>query len=321
MEYEGIICSGCGAEMHNDEDIVVCPECGTPQHRDCYNKNNCCVNAHLHAEGFEWKPPLTENKSPVEEAPKSDDNSNTAPLFEENMPPVMTFGGENADKIFMRGVLYDPNEEFEGIKVKEAATFIQQGSGRYIRKFMKSRNKKIKLTWNWAAFFFTPFWFFYRKMYKAGAVMLCLSIAITFFLNYSEQKMFDKYPEVYTAFTDMMQEFENVQALGNNDTSKLQKTYGNLMEKNSENGNVIVKAGALALGLLLIQNIAAALLADYLYKKKLKRTVELARKAGDSGAKSFTLIKNGGVSIFATLGAILLNNIIPSIIYYIADLF
>ncbi|HOU09958.1 MAG TPA: RING finger protein, partial [Clostridiales bacterium] len=39
-----------------NDDIVVCPECATPQHRECWQKNNRCVNAEHHAPGFVWTP-------------------------------------------------------------------------------------------------------------------------------------------------------------------------------------------------------------------------------------------------------------------------
>ena len=56
MNYENQICTGCGQPMYEGEDIVVCPECATPQHRECYNKLHSCVNGYLHASGYEWQP-------------------------------------------------------------------------------------------------------------------------------------------------------------------------------------------------------------------------------------------------------------------------
>ncbi|MBR5827439.1 MAG: DUF2628 domain-containing protein [Clostridia bacterium] len=54
MKYINSVCDGCGLPLREDDDIVVCPECGTPQHRECYKKENRCVNVHRHSEGFEW---------------------------------------------------------------------------------------------------------------------------------------------------------------------------------------------------------------------------------------------------------------------------
>lgn len=55
MKYNGNICNGCGLPFTDEDDVVVCPECGTPQHRECYEKENKCVCAHLHAEGYTWQ--------------------------------------------------------------------------------------------------------------------------------------------------------------------------------------------------------------------------------------------------------------------------
>ena len=66
-------CPVCEKEFANDDDIVVCPLCGTPHHRDCYKKNGECSNYDKHSEGFHWTP-SKENKLVTED---------TAPL-----PPV-----------------------------------------------------------------------------------------------------------------------------------------------------------------------------------------------------------------------------------------
>lgn len=73
MEYKNEICQGCGRKFAEGDDIVVCPECGTPQHRECYNKEHKCVNEHLHGENYEWKPkhaPTPEEKPQASESEK-----------------------------------------------------------------------------------------------------------------------------------------------------------------------------------------------------------------------------------------------------------
>ena len=56
MIYNGQLCDGCGKAFTEDDDIVVCPHCATPQHRECYNRNSACVNADKHGDGFTWTP-------------------------------------------------------------------------------------------------------------------------------------------------------------------------------------------------------------------------------------------------------------------------
>ncbi|MGN1348511.1 MAG: RING finger protein, partial [Acutalibacteraceae bacterium] len=34
MNYNNEICNGCGRKFSEGDDIVTCPECGTPQHRE-----------------------------------------------------------------------------------------------------------------------------------------------------------------------------------------------------------------------------------------------------------------------------------------------
>lgn len=53
--YDHNKCDGCGNDFRPEDDIVVCPVCGTPQHRACWNQNHACVNAHRHGEGFVWE--------------------------------------------------------------------------------------------------------------------------------------------------------------------------------------------------------------------------------------------------------------------------
>ncbi len=37
-KYYGCPCEGCGKPLTLQDDIVVCPDCGAPYHRTCYEK-------------------------------------------------------------------------------------------------------------------------------------------------------------------------------------------------------------------------------------------------------------------------------------------
>lgn len=54
--YTGNHCPVCEQAFTDDDDIVVCPDCGTPYHRACWQKVGACVHEAEHADGFEWKP-------------------------------------------------------------------------------------------------------------------------------------------------------------------------------------------------------------------------------------------------------------------------
>ena len=48
MKYENETCPVCGEKFTADSDVVVCPDCGTPHHRECYlrKKYRMCFLPH-----------------------------------------------------------------------------------------------------------------------------------------------------------------------------------------------------------------------------------------------------------------------------------
>ena len=62
FNYTGYECKSCGKKFTDDDDIVVCPECGTPYHRDCYKKEGRCINDELHSKHMSWKAEVEEKE-------------------------------------------------------------------------------------------------------------------------------------------------------------------------------------------------------------------------------------------------------------------
>ena len=56
--YTGNHCPVCEQAFTDTDDIVVCPDCGTPYHRDCWKKVGACMHRSEHAAGFEWRPEI-----------------------------------------------------------------------------------------------------------------------------------------------------------------------------------------------------------------------------------------------------------------------
>lgn len=62
IDYIGIKCPVCEKPFTADDDIVVCPECGAPYHRACYEEAGACIFAEqLHAAGKTWAPAQEES--------------------------------------------------------------------------------------------------------------------------------------------------------------------------------------------------------------------------------------------------------------------
>lgn len=60
MDYRGIKCPVCGKFFTEHDDIVVCPECGAPYHRACYEAEGHCIFTEKHRAGEAWQPPRVE---------------------------------------------------------------------------------------------------------------------------------------------------------------------------------------------------------------------------------------------------------------------
>jgi hypothetical protein len=56
-DFTGVPCSVCHKAFEPGDDIVVCPDCGAPYHRACYEASGHCIFLAKHAEGFEWQAP------------------------------------------------------------------------------------------------------------------------------------------------------------------------------------------------------------------------------------------------------------------------
>lgn len=96
MNYTGIDCPVCNQKFSESDDIVVCPVCGTPHHRSCWNETGVCKNADKHAEGFIWQTIAPVEKKPAAHHSKGD-TLKTCPRCGEknaNYEPVCTRCGE-----------------------------------------------------------------------------------------------------------------------------------------------------------------------------------------------------------------------------------
>ncbi len=90
-KYIGQKCISCKEVLKKDDDIVICPDCGSPYHRECYKAEGKCLNTHLHEKGEEWEPetPHVEHAhvSPIA------DGIATAPITDVNAPMVNSESG------------------------------------------------------------------------------------------------------------------------------------------------------------------------------------------------------------------------------------
>ena len=313
MNYTGKLCDGCRQPLENGDDIVVCPICGTPQHRSCYEKNNKCVNEYLHSTDFTWTDPEEEQRKKEEELKAQQAEQQPQPSDQPVFAPATP---QSMESVFLRGVLYDPKDDIGGATVGEAADFVQNSAPRYIRKFMKQKKSGRKLSWNWAAFFFAPYWFFYRKLYKAGAVFLALSVALSLATVSLTENLYGVYEKMVTVQEELSELVKGKEDLNDEDTQKFDKLYAEAAK--------LAKAAIPSLAIILliqkvIPNTIAALLADFLLKKRMLRVISFSRgTSSEPDAVKYTIMRNGGVSVLMPIIAIMIDNYLPSLLLSIA---
>lgn len=155
-------CALCHAILFPEDDVVYCPECGAPHHRECYNSINHCALEEFH--GTENQYDKLKRAAEEMEAEKQRQEAQSEPEFK---PPFTTYSPID----FLGGV--KPDETIaDGVTAKDAAQFVFSNTMRYIPKFKRGR----KPSWNLLAFFFPCGWFFSRKMYKNGIIAGCLQV-------------------------------------------------------------------------------------------------------------------------------------------------
>lgn len=204
--YVGLKCPVCGKAFTAEDDIVVCPKCGAPYHRECYAKVGKCVFESQHGTSEAWRPPASAS------GPQAPGKSRRCPycgsmnseqaLFCEHCgrsltadrpgqpggaPPYGQDGpqadnpppyGDSGQNGFPNGPSpFSPqagmpnlNEPIGDVPVGEIARFVQSNTQYYLPVFMNLK-KFGKNRFNFCAFLFPGAWMLYRKMYKIGSII------------------------------------------------------------------------------------------------------------------------------------------------------
>ncbi len=174
MKYTGKTCPICNIPFKDGDDVVVCPECGTPHHRACYDKNGECAYNSLHGKEDFNKEAENSTDSVICPYCNTANSSNAlscvncgAPLNGDNNSTSSPFGATMFDP--MAGI--SPDEPFEdNITAGEAAKYVKVNTPYYIRIF-NSISKNGRSKFNFAALIFPGAWMLYRKQYLKGAII------------------------------------------------------------------------------------------------------------------------------------------------------
>ena len=209
-KYYGCPCEGCGQPLTLRDDIVVCPDCGAPYHRTCYEKLGHCIHSPAHAAGYEWKFPYQENelrtcpscgertlrseeycrccgaKLPPEGAEQPNDRAEEEQNFdyasfyrqfeEGNVPDPLKEAYQAA---------FGKEEQMDGISCKDWNAYIGRSAPSYMTTYSRMELTHSKIAMSFSALLFGPFYFFYRKAWKPafGFLFAELLLSAPYFID------------------------------------------------------------------------------------------------------------------------------------------
>lgn len=300
--YDAEQCPVCTGTFHGEADIVVCPVCGTPHHRQCWVNHGGCANAQRHGAGFSWQP-ARHAAGAAHDPQASDPNAGLGeicPVCGRNNPKNTLFcpgcgtslaGGAQrqqappfAGNPFFAPA-YDGQQTIQGLSAAEVAQVVRLNTATYIPRFLRMEGKKAPVSFNWAAFLFSPFWFFYRKMYAVGAVLLSVLFALSLAFAPALSQAYDELAQ-YTQSAA-----SQVEKGGTADPAAAQKVLA----------SAHVQATMIFMGIELFMMIVAGFLANPLYRRYTVTKAKAARELPEPLEKEMYLRKKGGVS-FWTVG-------------------
>ncbi len=306
--YLGSKCPYCEKEFQPGDDVVVCPDCGTPYHRSCWKERGACAYQGRHG-SYEWKPELPFHAVVPQDAETAYCPNCGAPVAPDAKfcPSCGTtfgqtssagqpsfFGGSYAGEAGAPGTAaFPPNvrvfseeEPIGDFHAKEYATFVGKNQRYFLPRF-KLFSEGRHNSFNIAAFLFGYLYLFYRKMYGLGAIVLLLTVLLDL-------------PSLAASYADFQQALINAGAL----SGAVFSIPGNqLLSSLSMVGSILlwcVKAGLLVF-------------ADrYYFHFSTAKIHSLKEAYPESGMYEAGLLRKGGTSV----ALVILFILVTAVIYY-----
>lgn len=148
MRFKGCNCVHCNNTFTENDDAVVCPVCGSPHHRECWNERGECANTALHEEGFSWVFPEELRPKP-EEKPAAPEAMGTNYTFKNGESAIvcphcnaLNYGNDAfcmkcRQPLFRNGSPVPPanNHQNENVHPMTGAPIVDENSYEYFQQF------------------------------------------------------------------------------------------------------------------------------------------------------------------------------------------
>ena len=299
-------CAVCNAYLFEEDDVVYCPECGAPHHRDCYSSIGHCALEEFHGTENQYKKPEPQSETQVngdEAQPVQSDIIVCGMCGEKyettedfcpkcNTPNIIkTSGGRFVTFDFLGGV-HPKTDLGNGVTANEAKKFVASNTHRYIPKFVGFKKGK-KASWNWLAFLTPCGWLMSRKMYLLGAIIGAMQIAFTM-LN--------------VPFSAAINQLDFSEATNYMESAII------MAENFSLIGEIAFVAAVIGLLLQLVLRIVIGAFGDLIYNRRVIAKVGEINRESEDKAEDYR--KKGGISIFAGALGYFAVTYLPTIIAY-----
>ncbi|MBQ6381138.1 MAG: DUF2628 domain-containing protein [Clostridia bacterium] len=349
--FENKTCDYCGEQFAKNDDVVVCPDCGAPYHRACWEAHGACAHKAEHKKSAA----LQKEAEPAEQTEEEDfvgavqaelseqkqrggaQQELPPKLYCENCGAKLVEGNEycvycahkQGDPITKSNRKYAavdplgglaPEEEIGGQTVADVALVVRNNSAKFLPKLKALAGKKVKIGWSWPAFIFGYLYLFFRKMYKYGIIFIMAQVLLFNVCNFVLGDPVAKTNEILaTQYNTHMQAAEPTQ-----------EEYYKVMEATAleMNQTGVTKQLYILIGInALVAHLACALLFEALYLKHCTDTVARMQKSAEilgGMSKSeyrLNLMARGGVSIIGIFIGYFAKTAVEQIVAYLMSFF
>lgn len=308
MDYKGHLCPVCNNAFEKGDDVVVCPICGTPHHRHCYEETGHCVNLNRHRESYDYKRECEVNSS--------DDTTTTCQSCGAGNPPNSKYcnscgnpiGADSTQKnppknnedyqSFGASFAFDPlggvkpEEDLgEGVKANEAAKYIRTSTPYYIPQF-KQIKERGRSRFSLSAFLFGSIWMLYRKMYKLGILFTAFFALLTvgdLYISLFHSEAIKQVAELYNEMLVNMASGYGFNMYG---------AFGDfLMSLNTEQIIVMLASTFISVLLIFLRVICGIFANRWYYKHTLKSINKIKSESASDSEADLKLTAKGGVNL------------------------
>lgn len=304
MDLKYVQCPYCLKPFQDGDDVVVCPECGTPGHRSCWKEVGHCLNEPKHASGYVWQIPYSKEREEAEKKAREEEAARRqARTFgdgqqaKDTRPDGMPFDNEygnyasytTGDHGEMRPTMrvIGPDEMLGDFRVREYGDVIQNNKNKYIPKFFIMDRTKRNFVGNFAALVFPTLWSAYRRMYGLAIILVILQFLVPLF-------SLDSVVEYFSETANLAQQYVLTDA---QDEEAAEAAFSDLMEKMPQPPMVL----QINQYVILAVHLLMGMFANTLYKRRCEQLLTKAKTIENKEERAVFLKRRGGTSVISAV--------------------